>query len=379
MCYSLENFCNPLRIDNEELPHVLELGCGTGLCGFAAAQVGCKVTSTDRNSDLVALNIEHTMVGARDMTSYDLSWEASRTAEGTQTQGDTLTIADIVHKRGKVDVVIGAEITCLRKQQPILVDTIVQLIHHSPEAIVLLSFDDVPPPNGCNYEAEMLKHMRERGFRHEVVCVADIDWTIVSTYSTGSSATAPGQPEGSETMLLRKVSTATLRDRTPEFVDVNNPLVLPFLGGAAASTVTLEEKAPSANTPPPPPHNSSSSSGLASSAENNAAVREKTTTERTTHHITLFYRPTAVSVCSRCQREYFRHPTLTPVTRCVYHGSYYVCRFHPAEVRCSINGQGDGLGYYGNGREGYPAKFWDCCGEEGFDARGCCEGVHMQY
>ena len=39
-----------------------------------------------------------------------------------------------------------------------------------------------------------------------------------------------------------------------------------------------------------------------------------------------------------------------------------------------MKASGDGLGYYGNGEEGYEAKFWDCCGAEAETARGCGRG-----
>lgn len=67
------------------------------------------------------------------------------------------------------------------------------------------------------------------------------------------------------------------------------------------------------------------------------------------------------------------------VSGCVHHTGLYVCRRHPAEIRCSVEGTGDGLGYYGNGLEGWEATFWDCCGREERDDPGCCISTHVKF
>lgn len=45
---------------------------------------------------------------------------------------------------------------------------------------------------------------------------------------------------------------------------------------------------------------------------------------------------------------------------CRYHSGYYVCRRHPAELRISSNAGGDGLGYYGTGKEGERIREASC-------------------
>ena len=45
----------------------------------------------------------------------------------------------------------------------------------------------------------------------------------------------------------------------------------------------------------------------------------------------------------------------------------------------SIDGHGDALGYYGTGREGWAAQFWDCCGSEDPQAAGCTVDHHLPY
>ena len=89
-----------------------------------------------------------------------------------------------------------------------------------------------------------------------------------------------------------------------------------------------------------------------------------------THHVCAYYKPTQMLTCSRCQEKFLSK--LTPLCRpikpssprqsapvgirgtCRFHSGLFVCRYHPAELRLAVgNGPGaDGLGYYGNGKEG---------------------------
>lgn len=68
------------------------------------------------------------------------------------------------------------------------------------------------------------------------------------------------------------------------------------------------------------------------------------------HNIVVFYRQSAVRTCRNCSKQFF--PALNKDSSCRTHKGYYVCRKHPAETRLSIDGHGDGLGYYGTGEEG---------------------------
>eukprot|EP01035_Chromulina_nebulosa_P025725 gene25725-33593_t len=97
------------------------------------------------------------------------------------------------------------------------------------------------------------------------------------------------------------------------------------------------------------------------------------------HHVTAFFRPEAVRTCQRCHSRFFVQPALHPPDSCKFHRGSYVCRRHPAETKCSIDGQGDNLGYYGTGKEGWAAEFWDCCGSEDPLAPGCCGDLHSPY
>ena len=103
------------------------------------------------------------------------------------------------------------------------------------------------------------------------------------------------------------------------------------------------------------------------------------------HHVNAYFKPSLLLTCARCHQPFFNNPRLfsnparglfnPQLAVCRYHPQYYVCRFHPAELGSS----GDGLGYYGNGEEGYDASFWDCCNNAERDAPGCVTGPHVVY
>lgn len=99
------------------------------------------------------------------------------------------------------------------------------------------------------------------------------------------------------------------------------------------------------------------------------------------HRVLAFFPSASRALCQRC-----KHPfpagsgnPLALLPTCHFHPGLFVCRYHPAEVRCSISGNGDGLGYYSTGEEGWPARFWDCCGAEEQSAPGCVWDRHVSY
>lgn len=85
----------------------------------------------------------------------------------------------------------------------------------------------------------------------------------------------------------------------------------------------------------------------------------------------------ALRTCRRCHARF--DPGRNEANACRFHRSIYVCRYHPAEVRSLNIGLGDGLGYYGNGEEGWDARFWDCCGAEDEGAPGCSAAPHEPF
>lgn len=329
-----------------------------------------------------------------------MPWESSTAlsnADITITDEDHITAVDLVSLRGKVDIIVGAEITCLRKQQGLLTDTIVQLCESNSEAIVLLSFDGAPPPNGCMYQKDMIARMAAKGFQHSTVCAAECEWVnqVIPNADNKTGST--------------KVSTAFIHDHTWKYPSARNRVSFPCfheVAPAVAESKQSNAKVPQAkdnkenahdksNTKacyddvPPLPHVGAvdaeakalaALSGDSSDAiSSGVKVAHKTTSEKTAHHIIAFYRPAAVNTCRTCQQQYFRLPGLNSPQACRHHAGLYVCRRHPGETQCSINGLGDGLGYYGNGQDHWKAEFWDCCGSEDPTAMGCCAARHVPY
>jgi hypothetical protein len=83
------------------------------------------------------------------------------------------------------------------------------------------------------------------------------------------------------------------------------------------------------------------------------------------------------TTCRRCHASFVKDGPDDHDKACVSHRGLYVCQFHPNNAAAS----GDGLGYYGNGPDGdgWPAKFWDCCGAEDEATPGCVARPHASY
>jgi hypothetical protein len=289
-------------------------------------------------------------------------------ASATTTVADIWNVPRVCRERGNVDIVVGAEITCLRKQQALLIETLCDVARHNPKVVVLLTFDGLftGPSTAApsNYEREFLAQMKAQRFRYSVVTQATVRWR--------STATA-----GHKIATLVTHPTVAAADSTV-------PVVFPRPAAAASTSSAMDVDAAAADD--------DATGGAFDDVFH--------------HHVLAFYRSDAVLTCQRCHREFFaqsnhRSPSqsgnlfnparggaTTPAScsrqahdddRCRYHSGLYVCRRHPAETRCSINGLGDQLGYYGTGQEGWKAEFWDCCGAEDPQAAGCCVDRHVPY
>ena len=143
--------------------HVLELGCGLGVCGISIASRVAAVTLTDQSVDLATANSQSTH-DAANVVAMPLSW-------GQGQEGGLLRRRDA----GPPDIVVGCEVACLRSQQRKLVDTIRHLA--VSRTVVLLSFDELPPPNRCSAERDMDALMVGAGFTGACISVARVSWS----------------------------------------------------------------------------------------------------------------------------------------------------------------------------------------------------------
>lgn len=103
--------------------------------------------------------------------------------------------------------------------------------------------------------------------------------------------------------------------------------------------------------PPPVPGTKRTYGTLTSSADATGSIELECCAR---HGVTMFYRLSAMNTCRSCSTQF--SPAFNSNKACRTHAGFYVCRLHPAETRLSIDGRGDGLGYYGNGIEGVYAS-----------------------
>jgi hypothetical protein len=302
-----------------------------------------KVTITDREIDLAIQNYgllqqQNPLVYHSDSIQIaPLDWsDISAWKELKQKPKGNLAITLI--KQSVVDIVIGAELACLLKQQAHLCNTFECLALENPNMIIFLTFDGVAKriPES-KYESAMLEKMKNVKFFAARVYTGCVEWWR----------------RKDERVSNEHTKYATIRDVTLSYDNDLDVLSFPSISLSPVS------------------------------ATEGAVAREEydlISEETSFHHIILFYRPTAINTCSRCHKQFFHsHPLFSSNRSCQYHEGFYVCRRHPAETKCSINGLGDNLGYYGNGVEGWDANFWDCCGSEDKNESGCGNGPHKAY
>lgn len=309
---------------------ILELGAGAGLVSLHLANMGHSVVVTDRFSDLASQNFasfcaNNPKVSIR-ADLRDLDWA----------EDSLQTLTDILQSHSNIRLVVGAEITCLRKQHRYLVKNLLEISRQSPNALMLFTFDGVaqaPHVYDSQYEKEFLSAMKEHGFAFSVIHNAKVSWVKETTESMVQN------DKLSQVAHYEDLSGCVYQD----FDMVSRSI----LSRQESNLTDYKAELPYDDT--------------------------------FYHHIIAFYRPTLVNTCSRCTRQFVNHPLLNNHDCCRFHPGLFVCRKHPAELRCSINGQGDNLGYYGNGEEGWPALFWDCCGSENQNEIGCKAGNHIPY
>jgi Lysine methyltransferase len=320
---------------------VVELGCGAGLSGIVAALRGSRTEISDRVVDLATENIAYcrdqletglhnlcdngaitSVKGTKfDICANELSWGLKDNAETDHP-----------------DLILGAEITCLRKQQPDLMKTIEVLA--GPRTLILLSFDDLPmpisiPTSGTNsseregsdvantrcpvnvvsmYEREFDGRMQAAGFNRAVVCTATVDW-FKENVLEGSAVSAHSSSERNPVQLTveptssncdiggvntdvqnqtkdLKKSHAVVHDITSQHYHNHDIVSFPSLFDGSGNNNGPYGKLP-----------------LSVDLSDDAAYPVQQhqpflAISHHVHHITAYYRPTAVSTCTRCHKSY---------------------------------------------------------------------------
>jgi Lysine methyltransferase len=322
---------------------VVELGCGAGLSGIVAALRGSRTEISDRVVDLATENIafcrDQLETGPHNLCDYGaitpvkgtkFDIRASELSWGLENNAETIT--------DHPDLILGAEITCLRKQQPDLMKTIEVLA--GPRTLILLSFDDLPmpismPTSGTNrseregsdvtdsrcpvnvvsmYEREFGGRMQAAGFNRAVVCTAAVDWvkenvlegSAVSAHSssgrnpvqltvghTSSNCDIGGvnTHAQNQTKALKK-SHAVVHDITSQHYHNHDIVSFPCL-----FDVNGNKNGPYGKLPL-----------CVDLSDDTAHPAQKhqpfLAISHHVHHITAYYRPTALSTCTRCHKSY---------------------------------------------------------------------------
>ena len=389
----------------------LELGAGNGLVSLLLHQLGYDVTATDRTIDLIETNyslLKQNMFPSNPQQIAEMKLLDDQLLNSFTDLKIQFSNSDTLSKKLEIrsldwqydfpdlsagqsslpsscDIILGSEITCLKKQHPYLTQILFHYALKNPHLVIFLTFDDIPnkdqPPS--KYEKEFIELMKKQSFYSAIIYTGKIQWQKNSLQEKKDNYFKQlGIPSSSSSSSADKdvQHEAYLQDVTLQYDHDLDWLSIPnnlYLSTSSPSSLKKKRK-----------QNPSFSDELPASPVVAMDVHADGKDENLNtaidsvhyHHITAFFRPTAINTCSRCHKQFFRmNSLLNDDHLCCYHGGYYVCRRHPAEIRLSIDGQGDSLGYYGNGKEGWAAKFWDCCGNEDEHAMGCRKGPHQLY
>jgi hypothetical protein len=191
---------------------LVELGGGAGLVSLALVSVdqqsrtsdsynGVHVVCTDRVIDLAVQNMvqQQQQQGDRTDAVSDLTTQSSQSQAARKrltclplTWGCLDRAAEELHILNNInnvnctvrpDIIFGAEVACLRAQQPSLVQSIIYLA--GPNTVVIMGFDEGPQPNGVTAERELDERMRgSHGYEKAVLCSSIIVWVKNDTESS---------------------------------------------------------------------------------------------------------------------------------------------------------------------------------------------------
>jgi len=334
MAYLLEEIVGTIS----ENTHFIELGCGAGLCSLVAAKSNIsksniKFSASDRYIDLLDINIENNNL-KDEISSEILNWD---------TPDDSNTIFNKNNdKTDKYQVIYGVEIACLINQQFKLINTINKL--YNDNTIILITFDD-SPSQASNYEKQFINIMNSENFANSIIFTGSIEWDNNKRNAYLYDLTSRYHNDLNK--LAFPIQHETRQYETNNFDTMNEK--------------TNESKIDSKNDDNVPP------------IPNLLSIDSQQ--RQNMHHIIAFYKIKSTKTCKHCHKSYLNFLN----DKCLRHTGLFVCRWHPSETRSNINGLGDGEGYYGQGKEGYKATFWDCCGSEDKNAIGCTYNYHQSY
>ena len=237
--------------------NVIELGCGSGLAGIFSSLNDSNVILTDHEVDLAEINIKKTLDSLLKLEIFQPLLLNSQTLEWKTTEITSLLT------QFNTDIIIGAEIACLRKQQPYLVSTIKQL--SSDSTIIFITFDDIPPVNGnyhSVYEKEMDERMTNLNYQKAVVYTGHITW---------------------------KPSTEQSNDILEAFViNLTNNYTNDLLKLNIKQNIDLNET-------------------------NEVMSREN----YHIHHIVMYYQSNIIQICEKCEINYFNHKLFDHKCNCI--------------------------------------------------------------
>ena len=193
---TIEAFLNSLLLTNDRQLKVIELGCGTGLASIALSltRPNLDIIMTDREIDLAQSNLtlllsHHFAPPPVNIRVAPLTWGC---IDNCTQENHILTMLN-----DRPDIIYGCEITCLRKQQPALIQSILYLM--KPTTLLIFSFDEGPQPSTCSAESDMDKQLlcnslgnalgQGLGFIKKTIWHGKCQWTTVFNRSKHTDTT----------------------------------------------------------------------------------------------------------------------------------------------------------------------------------------------
>ena len=190
---TIEAFLKSLLPTTDRELKVIELGCGTGLCSIALSltQPNLDIIMTDREIDLAQSNLtlllsHHSSTPSVNIRLAPLTWGCIDNTCGSSQENHILTMLT-----DQPDIIYGCEITCLRKRQSALIQSLLYFM--KPTTLLIFSFDEGPQPNTCSAESDMDRQLlcngldndlgQGLGFMKKTIWHGQCQWTTEFTRS----------------------------------------------------------------------------------------------------------------------------------------------------------------------------------------------------